>query len=99
MVAAVTLEPGAVGADAQALRDARLSPRDLDSLVLVGAPGAPAVNGKARVEIGGAPHGQLDWLKSLGCFTEIIQYRTRIFIPIDQAEAIIARLLGTGEAL
>ena len=57
------------------------------------------VNGKARVEIGGAPHGQLDWLKSLGCFTEIIQYRTRIFIPIDQAEAIIARLLGTGEAL
>jgi len=51
------------------------------------------VNGKPRVEIGGAPHQQLPWLKSIGCFTEIIQYRTRVFIPVDGVEATLAKLL------
>jgi len=51
------------------------------------------VNGRPRFEIGGVPHGQLPWLKSLGCFTEIIQYRTRVFIPIDAVEATLSQLL------
>ena len=39
----------------------------------------------------------LDWLpealpslKAAGCFTEIIQHRTRLFVPIDRAAAILA---------
>ncbi|WP_066542478.1 strawberry notch family protein, partial [Sphingomonas sp. CCH18-B1] len=35
------------------------------------------VNGSWRIEITGAPASQLAWFKSLGCFTEVIQYRTR----------------------
>jgi hypothetical protein len=51
------------------------------------------VNGKPRVEIIYAPASQLPWLKSLGCFTEIIAYRTRVFVPAADAEAILGRLL------
>lgn len=51
------------------------------------------VNGNPRVEIVDAPASQLAWLKSLGAFTEIIQYRTRVFIPVAQAEAIITEIL------
>ena len=39
----------------------------------------------------------LDWLpealpalKAAGCFTEIIQHRTRLFVPVDRAAAILA---------
>jgi hypothetical protein len=53
------------------------------------------VNGNHRLEIVGAPADQLPWLKSLGCFTEIIQYRTRLFVPVPEAEAVLARLLKT----
>jgi hypothetical protein len=51
------------------------------------------VNRSERFELVGAPAQQLAWLKSLGCFTEIIAYKTRVFVPVDQAEAIIARIL------
>ena len=54
------------------------------------------VNGNSRVEIVGAPADQLPWLKSLGCFTEIIQYRTRLFMPAPQAEVVLARMLKIG---
>jgi hypothetical protein len=50
------------------------------------------VNGSWRIEIAGAPASQLAWFKSLGCFTEVIQYRTRLFVPTEKAEAIIAKL-------
>jgi hypothetical protein len=53
------------------------------------------VNGSWRIEIAGAPASQLAWFKSLGCFTEVIQYRTRLFVPTEKAEAIIAALIGT----
>ena len=52
------------------------------------------VNGSWRIEIAGAPASQLAWFKSLGCFTEVIQYRTRLFVPTDKAEAIITALIG-----
>ena len=51
------------------------------------------VNGNQRVEIVNAPAAQLLWLKSLGCFTEIIQYRTRVFVPANDAEAVLGRIL------
>jgi hypothetical protein len=52
------------------------------------------VNGSWRIEIAGAPANQLAWFKSLGCFTEVIQYRTRLFVPTEKAEAIITALIG-----
>jgi hypothetical protein len=51
------------------------------------------VNGNPRVEIVDAPAAQLSWLKSLGCFTEIIAYKTRVFVPATDAETILARVL------
>ena len=53
------------------------------------------VNGQPRVEIAGAPAEQLPWLKSIGCFTEIIQYRTRVFVPVDRTAEIVERLTRT----
>ena len=52
------------------------------------------VNGKPRIELVGCPAAQLPWLKSLGAFTEIIGFRTRAFLPMTEAEAIIGRLLN-----
>ncbi len=48
------------------------------------------VNGDNRLEIRGYPPEKREWLKSLGCFTEVIQYRTRLFVPVDRAAAILA---------
>jgi hypothetical protein len=36
---------------------------------------------------------KIERLKALGCFTEIIQHRTKVFIPLDNAVEIIDRLL------
>ena len=52
------------------------------------------VNGLPRIEIVGAPANQLAWLKSLGCFTEVIAYKTRVFIPVPEAGAVLERVLG-----
>ena len=54
------------------------------------------VNGDKRIEIVGAPAGQLPWFKSLGCWTEIIQYRTRLFAAPERIESLIETLLRTG---
>jgi len=51
------------------------------------------VNGEQRIELVGELYTQLAWLKSLGCFTEIIQFKTRIFVPASQADAILASIL------
>ena len=56
------------------------------------------VNTSTRVEIVGAPASQLSWLKSLGCFSEVISYRTRVFLPVDQVPDILVRLLGSTAA-
>ncbi len=53
------------------------------------------VAGEKRFEIAGAPAEQLPWLKSIGCFTEIISFRTRVFVPTGSAAAIFAKLLKT----
>ena len=51
------------------------------------------VNGQQRVEMTGCPAAQLPWLKSLGCFTEIIRYTTRVFVPLDQVEVILGQII------
>ncbi|WP_447725546.1 strawberry notch-like NTP hydrolase domain-containing protein [Sphingomonas koreensis] len=50
------------------------------------------VNDEVRLEIRDFPAGKREWLKSLGCFTEIIAYKTRLFVPPNQAEAIVAAI-------
>ena len=52
------------------------------------------VNGETRFELVGAPSSYRAWLKSLGAFTEIIAYKTRIFLPEAHAKAILSELLA-----
>lgn len=47
------------------------------------------VNDEARLEIKSFPPDKREWLKSLGCFTEIINYKTRLFVPTNRAEDIL----------
>jgi hypothetical protein len=50
------------------------------------------VNGSQRLELAGWSAARLDWYKAQGCFTEIIRYQTRLFVPIEGASSVIARL-------
>lgn len=54
------------------------------------------VNGSPRIELVGAPSQQLAWLKSIGCFTEVIQYRTRVFLPTPNATTILSLIIAGG---
>lgn len=54
------------------------------------------VNRELRIEITGAAAARLPALKALGCFTEIIAYKTRLFIPRDSARRILPEILGQG---
>jgi len=48
------------------------------------------VNDEARLEIKDFPAMKLPLLKSLGCFTEIIAYKTRLFVPSNRAIEVLA---------
>ncbi|MGX7952987.1 strawberry notch-like NTP hydrolase domain-containing protein [Tsuneonella sp. HG249] len=50
------------------------------------------VNGGQRLELTGWSAARLDWYKAKGCFTEIIRYQTRLFVPLADASSIIAKL-------
>jgi hypothetical protein len=50
------------------------------------------INGSQRIELTGWSVARLDWYKAQGCFTEIIRYQTRLFVPIEGAASVIARL-------
>jgi hypothetical protein len=50
------------------------------------------VNGSQRLELTGWSHHRLDWYKAHGCFTEIIRYQTRLFVPVNGASAVLARI-------
>ncbi|WP_367280225.1 strawberry notch C-terminal domain-containing protein, partial [Sphingomonas sp.] len=52
------------------------------------------VNSDMRLEIKDYPGSLRAWLKSLGCFSEIISYKTRLFVPVGRAEEIIAAILS-----
>lgn len=47
------------------------------------------VGGEQRLELTGYAPGRLDWYKTKGCFTEIIRYRTRLFVPVSKASSIL----------
>jgi predicted RNA methylase len=50
------------------------------------------VNDQTRLEIRSFPADRLNWLKSIGCFTEIIAFRTRLFVPLDRALDILVTI-------
>lgn len=50
------------------------------------------VMGKARLELSGASVDTISELKSMGCFTEIIQWKTRVFIPTNDMKVLEAVL-------
>jgi hypothetical protein len=59
------------------------------------------VAGEMRLELGGADRGMIEGLKAMGCFTEIIAFQLRVFLPhgdgIDTGR-ILARIVGQGAA-
>ena len=59
------------------------------------------VAGAVRLEIDGADRGTIDGLKAIGCFTEIIAFQLRVFVPhgegVDTA-AILGRIIGKGSS-
>lgn len=80
-----------------------LSPRELvaaatspDGVALPALPGARLhrvhVNDEVRLEIKGVTPDALPKLKALGCFTEIISYRTRLFVPTHRSEEILSAI-------
>mgnify|MGYP001793840181 CR=1 FL=1 len=48
--------------------------------------------GQQRLELLDWPHTRLPELKAAGCFTEIIQHKTRMFIPVATAATVIDRI-------
>ena len=52
------------------------------------------VNGESRLELSGFDPRSLPTLKAKGCFTEIIQFKTRLFIPVSRAAEIVTALTG-----
>jgi hypothetical protein len=96
----------AIGALASAFgidAELRLTPDQIIAAAKDG-PGAPLaalgaahlvtalVNGQRRLEIRDFPPERREWLKSLGCFVEIIAYKTRLFLPVDRATDIIGTI-------
>lgn len=54
------------------------------------------VAGKERLEITGVDRPTLDWLRSLGCFTEIHQFALRVFVPFGDGVdtlGVVARIV------
>jgi hypothetical protein len=50
------------------------------------------VNGEARLEVVGFDPRALPSWKAKGCFTEIIAYQTRLFMPVNNAREIVQGL-------
>ena len=80
------LSPNAMIASARS--GARIVVHGLDELTLR----TSRVAGAQRLEIVGAHAARLSWYKAKGCFTEIIAYKTRLFIPDARAEAILEEI-------
>ena len=60
------------------------------------------VAGRERLEVLGAGPGDLPWLRSIGCFTEIHSWQLRVFAPFGEGadtEAVLAAMTGqSGQA-
>ena len=50
------------------------------------------VNNSRRLELRGQNPLDREWLKARGCFTEVIAYSTRTFVPMDRAEIVLAAI-------
>ena len=50
------------------------------------------VNGSQRLELTGWSPARLDWYKAKGCFTEIIRYQTRLFVPVGDAALVLGQI-------
>ncbi len=50
------------------------------------------VNGAQRLELASWSASRLDWYKAQGCFTEIIRFQTRLFVPLEEAAAVLTRV-------
>jgi hypothetical protein len=83
--------------------DPSLAPEDLAALVMSSGKtlriGTTAlhlkralVGGEQRLEMTGFEPARLAEYKALGCFTEIIRYQTRLFLPVARTAEIIAAL-------
>jgi hypothetical protein len=88
---AFSLPPGELAA--AVLRSGKPLPfRGIEELVVKRS----LVNGSQRLELTGFSASRLGWYKAQGCFTEIIRYQTRLFVPVDRAEAVLAALSEGG---
>ncbi|GGA33175.1 strawberry notch family protein [Neptunicoccus cionae] len=57
------------------------------------------VAGEVRLELCGADKGMIEGLKAMGCFTEIIAFQLRVFLPHGDGVdilGILSRIVGTG---
>lgn len=50
------------------------------------------VNGTQRLELTGWSIARLDWYKAQGCFTEIIRFQTRLFVPLETALDVVSAI-------
>ncbi|MAC59977.1 MAG: methylase [Novosphingobium sp.] len=70
--------------------------RDGGSVALPALGGAQLVtalvNGQRRLEIRSFPPERRNWLKSLGCFVEIVAFAARVFVPLDRAEEVLCAI-------
>jgi predicted RNA methylase len=84
----VDLPPGELSATV--LRSGKALPvRGPEQLLLKRA----LVNGGQRLELGGFSAARLAWYKAQGCFTEIIRYQTRLFVPVDRAAHVLGQIM------
>ena len=82
-------------------QDGALRPSELHAAILTEGAAFPLANGwrltrrriaaLERIEVEGPDETYLAALKRLGCTSEIITYRTRVFVP---NEAVLARLIA-----
>lgn len=62
---------------------------------LGGAILAPAlVNGTRRLETRNYRPEDRERLKARGAFSEVIQYRTRLFVPLDQSNEVVEAIVA-----
>ena len=87
------LTPQAIVAAAKG--GARVPVNGLDALMLK----TSRVAGSPRHELVGAPAERLSWYKQHGCYTEIIAYKTRLFVPEERAEAMLTMVAMTAGQL
>jgi hypothetical protein len=88
-LSAPTLTPQAMIASARS--GGRIPVNGHDQLTLK----TSRVAGAQRLEIIGAHAARLGWYKGKGCYSEIISWKTRLFLPDAQAEAILQAICAT----